>query len=60
MIVLQTRLRMEERASMELLHTTASVEQGLLMPTVKTVKILVFRRAVVFLISLFLLIFISC
>ena len=48
MIALQARARMEERASTEWPRTAAPVEQGLLVPTVKTVRILIFSPAVFF------------
>ena len=52
MIAQQTRVRMEERASTGRLRTTALVEQGLLVPTVTTVRILIFGSVVFFLLFL--------
>ena len=52
MIAQQTHVRMEERASTGRLLTTALVEQGLLVPTVTTVRILIFGSVVFFLLFL--------
>ena len=61
MSALQTRVRMEEPASTGRLRTTALAEQGLLVPTVKTVRILIFGSVVFFLLFLmFLLLFGEC
>ena len=61
MIAQQTRARMEERASTGRPRTTVLVEQGLLVPTVKTVRILIFGSVVFFLLFLmFLLLFGEC
>ena len=52
MIAQQNRARMEERASMGRLRTNANVQQGLLVPTAKTVRILIFGSVVFFLLFL--------